>query len=159
MVCWATQHVPENPNLIQNITVKKILLFTPPVDKEAMQASISLKDVLVPNFWYGCFYSRYFYGTRLYREDFTSKGKKGSKSVWQVICFTEDDWFQLAKKLKKSPFKGERQLSATLTENFLPELPRLFHEKENLARKRLLESLPRRTSSRLEKKVTVLGYC
>ncbi|KAF5282395.1 hypothetical protein FQA39_LY17592 [Lamprigera yunnana] len=91
----------------------------------------------------------YFYGTRLYREDFKTKNNKKGKSVWQVVCFTEDDWFQLAKKFKKSQSKCERQLYRTLTENFLPELPRLFCEKERLARKRLLEKQPRRTSSRL----------
>ncbi|XP_056642020.1 uncharacterized protein LOC130448611 [Diorhabda sublineata] len=92
----------------------------------------------------------YFYGTRLYREDYTTKNNK-KKAIWQVICFTEEDWFQLTKKLKKSANKAERQLHHTLNENFLPELPRLFKEKENLARKRLLENLPRRSSSRLKK--------
>lgn len=94
----------------------------------------------------------YFYGTRLYREDFENKSKKGN-SIWQVICFTENDWFQLAKKFKDSTSKAEKQLYQTLNENFLPELPRLFREKECLARKRLLENLPRRVSSRLKKQV------
>lgn len=93
----------------------------------------------------------YFYGTRLYREDFNSKNKKGN-SVWQVVCFTEEDWFQLAKKFKISASKAEKQLYKTLSENFLPELPRLFQEKEKLARKRLLEK-PRK-SSRLQKLVS-----
>ncbi|GJQ87089.1 hypothetical protein Trydic_g23942 [Trypoxylus dichotomus] len=97
----------------------------------------------------------YFYGTRLYREDFKNKNSKKEKSIWQVICFTEDDWFQLAKKFKKSVSKAEKQLFNTLTENFLPELPRLFREKERLARKRLLESQPRRTSSRIRKQELV----
>lgn len=92
----------------------------------------------------------YFYGTRLYREDYKSKNKK-EDSVWQVICFTQEDWFQLAKKFKKSNCKAEKQLYRTLTENFLPELPRLFQEKEKLARKKLLEK-PRK-SSRLQKLV------
>lgn len=95
----------------------------------------------------------YFYGTRLYREDFKNKNSKKEKSIWQVICFTEEDWFQLAKKFKKSISKAEKQLFNTLTENFLPELPRLFREKERLARKRLLENQPRRTSSRIRKQV------
>lgn len=86
------------------------------------------------------------------REDFKSKNKK--KSVWQVICFTEDDWFQLTKKFKSSEREVERQLYQTLNENFLPELPRLFKEKERLARKRLLEKLPKRSSSRLRKLVS-----
>lgn len=71
--------------------------------------------------------------------------------MWQVICFTQEDWFQLAKKFKKSSSKAEKQLYKTLTENFLPELPRLFQEKEKLARKKLLEK-PRK-SSRLQKLV------
>lgn len=97
----------------------------------------------------------YFYGTRLYREDFKTKNNK-KKSVWQVICFTEDDWFQLTKKFKKSTCKAEKQLHHTLSENFLPELPRLFKEKESQARKRLLENQPRRTSSRIQKLVSKL---
>lgn len=39
----------------------------------------------------------------------------------------------------------------TLTEDFLPEIPRLFAEKERLQRKRMMEFQPRRQSSRLEK--------
>nr|XP_022918897.1 uncharacterized protein LOC111427538 isoform X1 [Onthophagus taurus] len=94
----------------------------------------------------------YFYGTRLYREDFKkNKNSKKDKSIWQVVCFTEDDWIQLTKKIKSSQSKAERLLYGTLTENFLPELPRLFREKERQARKRLLENLPRRTSSRIRK--------
>lgn len=92
----------------------------------------------------------YFYGTRLYREDNPFKNNKKVKPVWQVICFTEDDWYQLARKFRKSSSKAERQLYRTLSENFLPELPRLFQEKEVLHRKRLLEWLPRRTSARLD---------
>lgn len=87
----------------------------------------------------------YFYGTRLYREDFTCRNNRKVRAEWQVICFTEDDWYQLARKFRKSGSKAERQLYRTLSENFLPELPRLFQEKEVLHRKRLLEWLPRRT--------------
>ncbi|XP_048525745.1 bromodomain-containing protein 4A isoform X2 [Dendroctonus ponderosae] len=92
----------------------------------------------------------YFYGTRLYREDFERKNNK-KKAVWQVICFTEDDWFQLTKKFKSSGTKNERLLHHTLSKNFLPELPRLFKEKERQARRRLLENQPRRTSDRIRK--------
>lgn len=92
----------------------------------------------------------YFYGTRLYREDYISKNNKKVKTVWQVICFTEEDWHQQARKFKDSTSKVEKKLYRTLTENFLPDLPRLFQEKEALHRKRLLEWLPRRTSTRLD---------
>lgn len=90
----------------------------------------------------------YFYGTRLYREDFYQKGKKTNKSVWQVICFTEEDWIQVTKKFKLSSFKVEKRLYNTLSKNFLPELPRLFKEKERLARKRILERQLRRAKDK-----------
>ncbi|XP_066154990.1 bromodomain-containing protein 4-like isoform X1 [Euwallacea fornicatus] len=95
----------------------------------------------------------YFYGTRLYREDFEKKNNK-KKAVWQVICFTEEDWFQLTKKFKSSNVKNERALYHTLSKNFLPELPRLFKEKERQARRRLLENQPSRTSDRGRKSDT-----
>ncbi|XP_060534747.1 uncharacterized protein LOC132707092 [Cylas formicarius] len=92
----------------------------------------------------------YFYGTRLYREDYKTKNNK-KKSIWQVICFTEEDWIQLTKKFKSSASKAERALYHTLSKNFLPELPRLFQEKERQARRRLLETQPRRVSDRIKK--------
>ncbi|XP_067001184.2 uncharacterized protein dikar [Anabrus simplex] len=121
----------------------------------------------------------YFYGTRLYKEDYPKfkkkakekrrkgkeekKRKKHSKSpsesdteekipgVWKVICFTEQDWDKITESFKDSRSKSERALYHTLSEDFLPEIPRLFLEKERLQRKRLLEYQPRRQSSRLEK--------
>lgn len=80
----------------------------------------------------------------------SSPGKK-AKTVWQVICFTEDDWHNLAKKFKNSQTKSERRLYKVLKENFLPDLPRLFHEKEVLHRKRLLEWLPMRRGATLRR--------
>lgn len=78
----------------------------------------------------------YFYGTRLYREDFP----KSEKPIWQVVCFTITDWSQLARKLEDTKCKAEQSLYKTLKKNFIPELPRLFLEKETIARKRLLEA-------------------
>lgn len=103
----------------------------------------------------------YFYGTRLYREDkLTAAEKKKRRSiansaqeingnnltdcisepigdtVWQVICFTEEDWNKLAAKFKRSTNAKERDLYATLEENFLPIIPSLFRKKELLRRKR-----------------------
>lgn len=57
----------------------------------------------------------------------------------------------MASKFKGSTCKNEKDLHRTLTEDFLPEIPRLFAEKERLQRKRMLEFQPRRQSSRLEK--------
>ncbi|XP_013189404.2 uncharacterized protein LOC106134010 isoform X1 [Amyelois transitella] len=120
----------------------------------------------------------YFYGTRLYREDIIkkSKGKNKKKKskeskkrgwfygddwlddddterVWQVVCFTEEDWSHLTEKFSKATSKVEKELYRSLSQNFLPEIPRLFQEKERLQRKRLLELLPRRTSSRVLQKI------
>ncbi|EJY57921.1 AAEL017575-PA [Aedes aegypti] len=93
----------------------------------------------------------YFFGTRLYREDFdvpSGKGSKSSKrSVWQVICFTEEDWSNLAGKFKHSKNENERALLLQLEENFLPNIPKIFRDKERERRKKLLE---RRTSSRIK---------
>lgn len=102
----------------------------------------------------------YFYGTRLYREDYDRSVKKTKhshnhrKTVWQVVCFTEQDWTTLTSKFKKATSKTERALHRTLSEYFLPEIPRLFQEKERQQRKRLLDSQPRRTSSRVQKQRT-----
>ncbi|KAM3968667.1 uncharacterized protein ACR2FA_012645 [Aphomia sociella] len=120
----------------------------------------------------------YFYGTRLYREDIIKKPKSKNKKkkskdskkrgwfygddwldddeterVWQVVCFTEEDWTHLTEKFSKATSKVEKELYRSLSQNFLPEIPRLFQEKERLQRKRLLELLPRRTSSRVLQKI------
>lgn len=93
----------------------------------------------------------YFFGTRLYREDYetpTGKGNKSSKrSVWQVICFTEEDWNNLAGKFQRSKNENERALQQQLVENFLPNIPKIFRDKERERRNKLLE---RRTSSRIK---------
>lgn len=102
----------------------------------------------------------YFYGTRLYREDYVlkNKGKKKknkdekkckkhgeapeieekTERVWQVICFTEADWIHLTDKFKGATSRVEKDLYLSLSENFLPEIPRLFQEKERLRRKRYI---------------------
>ncbi|XP_022118266.2 uncharacterized protein LOC110995408 isoform X1 [Pieris rapae] len=117
----------------------------------------------------------YFYGTRLYREDIIRKPKAKKKKknkdkkrgwlhgdecnedeterVWQVVCFTEEDWTNLTQKFSKATSKIEKELFRSLSQNFMPEIPRLFHEKERLQRKRLLELAPRRTSSRVLEKI------
>lgn len=54
--------------------------------------------------------------------------------TWQVICYTEEDWEKLAAQLKGSTAKEEKALYRVLAEDFLPEIPRLFLEKERLQR-------------------------
>lgn len=73
----------------------------------------------------------YFYGTRLYREDF-----KKRERIWQVICFTEQDWQNLANKLKLSKSRKETALYRILTGDFLPNIPVLFKAKEAERRRR-----------------------
>lgn len=84
----------------------------------------------------------YFYGTRLYREDFRKNHKKsgGSDRVWQVICFSEQDWQNLANKFKNSTSRKEAALYKTLVEDFLPDIPVLFKAKEAERRRRYVES-------------------
>lgn len=92
----------------------------------------------------------YFYGTRLYREDRSPvvqqqkriaghtqiADKQSDTTVWQVICFTEDDWNNLVIKLEKTRNKKERALLNILKDNFLPQIPQLFKKKELLRRRK-----------------------
>lgn len=82
----------------------------------------------------------YFFGTRLYREDIQKgSGKKSqSERVWQVICFTEQDWQNLAKKFKHSKSGKESALYKVLVEDFLPSIPVLFKAKEAERRRRFV---------------------
>lgn len=68
-----------------------------------------------------------------------------------MVCFTESDWERLALKTEDSENRDVQALHQVITEDFLPEIPRLFEEKERLQRKRMLEMQPRRQSTRLEK--------
>ncbi|XP_043804423.1 protein split ends-like isoform X1 [Apis laboriosa] len=127
----------------------------------------------------------YFYGTRLYREDYidTSNSishkqkskprdkkrkrrrsrvakeeeeeeekkedslihREGKESVWQVVCFTQQDWSRLVEKFRDSEYDTERKLYRTLSEDFMPEIPKLFDLKEKQQRRKLLQ----RNSSRV----------
>lgn len=82
----------------------------------------------------------FFKGTRLYREDFkkvsSSKQKQGTERIWQVICFTEDDWQTLTNKFKHSKSRKEQSLFKCLTEDFLPNIPVIFKAKEAERRRR-----------------------
>lgn len=76
-------------------------------------------------------------GTRLYREDYKkSKQKQGGDRIWQVICFSEEDWHNLANKFKNSKSRKEQSLYKCLTEDFLPNIPVIFKAKEAERRRR-----------------------
>lgn len=85
----------------------------------------------------------YFFGTRLYREDYNTKKTAVEKRVWQVICFTEDDWQHLTAKFARSKSRKESALFKTLNEDFLPTIPNLFKAKEQERRRRLVYAVNR----------------
>ena len=59
---------------------------------------------------------------------------------------TLQDWEDLTEKYKKSKKKTERELYETLSEGFLPEIVKMFAEKEREERRRLMLMAPKRTS-------------
>jgi hypothetical protein len=67
-------------------------------------------------------------------EEAKAKEAEMLRPLWQVICFTREDWEQITEKFADGKSKAERALYATLKEDFLPEIPRLFEEKEKLQR-------------------------
>ncbi|OXU17702.1 hypothetical protein TSAR_001147, partial [Trichomalopsis sarcophagae] len=127
----------------------------------------------------------YFYGTRLYREDYidisntvlSPKQKQNRprdkrhkrcrsrlakeeeeeeekeedclvsadsedcerESIWQVVCFTLQDWSRLVEKFKDSKHATERKLYKTLSQDFMPEIPKLFDLKEKQQRRKILQ--------------------
>lgn len=71
---------------------------------------------------------------------------------WSVACLTLQDWEDLTEKYKKSKKKSEKELYETLSESFLPEIVKMFAEKEREERRRMLMMQPKRISSRIERK-------
>ena len=49
-------------------------------------------------------------------------------------CYTESDWNELAERFEGCESRLERSLLQTLRDDFLPEIPRLFQEKEKVAK-------------------------
>lgn len=78
------------------------------------------------------------------------------QAAWICVCSTESEWESLVESLKKSKVPCEIELHQLLSENFLPQIKELFAEVERARAKeekqKLLEFLPRRTSSRIELK-------
>ena len=75
-----------------------------------------------------------------------------SRSKWSVACLTLNDWEELTEKYKKSKKKCDRELYETLSESFLPEIVKMFAEKEREEKRRMLMMQPKRASSRIERK-------
>ena len=70
---------------------------------------------------------------------------------WYLSCCTEQDWQQLADRLRVSRKKPDRELLATLETNFLPEIARMFAAQEREERLRLLMA-NKRSSSRIDRR-------
>lgn len=74
------------------------------------------------------------------------------KPRWGVACLTLNDWEELAEKYKASKKKTDKELYETIAESFLPEIKKMFAEKEREEKRRMLMLAPKRLSTRLEKK-------
>ena len=70
-----------------------------------------------------------------------------------MACLTLEDWEGLTERYKKSKKKkADKELFETLSDGFLPEIVKMFAEKEREERRRLLSLAPKRASSRIERK-------
>lgn len=73
---------------------------------------------------------------RSHRESVSSEADDGDRTIWSVACLTLTDWEQLTDKYKKSKRKNDRELYETLSESFLPEIVKMFAEKEREEKRR-----------------------
>ncbi len=71
--------------------------------------------------------------------------------AWSVVCLTLQDWENLTDKYSKSKKKHDRELYETLSESFLPEIRKMFVEKEREERRKLLMMQPKRASCRISR--------
>merc|ERR1712098_639061 len=82
-------------------------------------------------------------------EDEAEEGPKEAPG-WYLACSAQSQWDDLSGKLKKSKKKADKELYETLIENFLPEITKMFTEKEQEEKMKLLMA-NKRTSSRIER--------
>ena len=71
---------------------------------------------------------------------------------WSVACLTLQDWENLAAKYKKSKKRCDKELYETIHDSFLPEIVKMYAEKEREERRKLLAMQPKRASNRIERK-------
>lgn len=75
------------------------------------------------------------------------------REAWDVVCDAESEWEALASSLSKSKIPCEVDLFRILSRNFLPLIHEIAEkerkEKEKAQKTKILELMPRRTSSRI----------
>ncbi|RWS31475.1 hypothetical protein B4U80_00330 [Leptotrombidium deliense] len=74
------------------------------------------------------------------------------KEGWNIVCTSLEDWKSLELKLSSSTEQCELELCEVISGHLLPSITEFFVQKEKEARRKLIEFLPRRGSSRLEAK-------
>merc|ERR1719350_2278208 len=70
---------------------------------------------------------------------------------WYLACSTEAHWNDLAAKYKKSKRKQDKELYEVLRDNFMPEIIKMFQDKEKEERIKLM-MMNKRSSNRLDRK-------
>ena len=86
------------------------------------------------------------------RRESISSDEEVPNSKWSVACLTQKDWEDLTTKYKKSKKKCDKELYETLNDNFLPEIVKMFAEREREEKRKLMMMAPKRTSNRIERK-------
>ena len=86
------------------------------------------------------------------RRESISSDEEISNSKWSVVCLTQKDWEDITAKYKKSKKKSDRELYETLNDNFLPEIVKMFAEREREEKRKLMMLAPKRASNRIERK-------
>jgi len=112
----------------------------------------------------------YFYGTRLYKDEsqnknhpnftkhkrrpfkYSSNKKKNETNLfWSIACSTMQDWENLAMKYQHSTKRSDKELHEIISVHFLPDLRKMFAQKERAEKRKLLKMIPKRRCSRLVK--------
>merc|ERR1719225_307293 len=70
---------------------------------------------------------------------------------WYLACSSEAHWNDLAAKYKKSKRKQDKELYEVLRDNFMPEIIKMFQDKEKEERIKLM-MMNKRSSNRLDRK-------
>ena len=70
---------------------------------------------------------------------------------WYLACSTEAHWNDIAAKYKKSKRKQDKELYEVIMENFMPEISKMFQDKEKEERIKLM-MMNKRSSNRLDRK-------